>query len=98
MYHTDYLNKTNGKVLQTMMEVDNFPGLMDELKLKERKHLRGSGSESVLGCMTMKKDLIKPDFQADSYLGTLEESRTSRRNKIERLVLQADKSRIKVSH
>ena len=95
MYHTEYLGKTHGAVLREMVSAENFPGLMDELRLKERKHLRGSGSESVLGCMTMKKELIKADFRNDNYLGTLETSRTSRRDKMERLVLQADKTRIK---
>ena len=78
-----------------MLDADNFPGLMDEMKLKERKHLRGTGSESVHGCVTMKRDLIKPDFKTDNYLGTLETSRTERRTRMERMVLAADKHRIK---
>lgn len=55
MFDVDYVGASHGEVLNKMLDVENFPGLMDELTLKERKHLRGRGSESVLACLTMTK-------------------------------------------
>ena len=95
MFSTDFINKSHGQVLQNCLEAENFPGLMDELRLKERKHLRGTGSEAVNGCLTMKAELIRPDYAKDDFLSTLTESRTSRASRMETAVLNADRRRIK---
>jgi hypothetical protein len=80
MFHVDYVKKTHRNVLHSMLEAENFPGLMDELTMKERKFDRGSGSEAVQSCLTMSARLISPDFVHDEWLTTMQ--RTSREKRM----------------
>ncbi len=93
MFSVDYVKKGHKDVLKRMLEVDNFPALMDELTFKERKLDRGSGSHNVTACMTMPKKLIKQDFRNDDWLSTPQ--RTSREEKMRRMFQTASQDRIK---
>ena len=92
MFNVDYVKKSPGYVLQRMLDCDNFPGLMDELTMKERKFDRGQGSEAVTACLTMPKRLIKQDLRHDLWLSTSQ--RTSRNERINRLFMESTKTRI----
>jgi len=85
MFHTEYVKRGHGSVLKLMVEAENFPGLMDELTMKERKFDRGSGSEAVQACLTMPKKFIKPEFKHDEWLASTHTSRTSREKRMNRM-------------
>ncbi|GMI21175.1 hypothetical protein TrCOL_g1893 [Triparma columacea] len=92
MFDVNYVKKGHGTVLKKMLECENFPGLMDELTMKERKFDRGQGSASVTACLTMPKKLITPDLQNDVWLSTSQ--RTSRKERMNRMFMESNKTRI----
>ncbi|GMI13856.1 hypothetical protein TrVE_jg10920 [Triparma verrucosa] len=92
MFDVNYCKKSHPQVLDLMLDVENFPGLMDELVAKERKLDRGSGSENVTACLTMPKKLIKQDFLNDDWLSSM--NRTSRKERMNRMFGESIKTRI----
>ncbi|GMH71695.1 hypothetical protein TL16_g05721 [Triparma laevis f. inornata] len=91
MFDVGYVKKSHPEVLDLMLDVDNFPGLMDELVAKERKLDRGSGSEKVTACLKMPKKLIKQEFLNDDWLSSM--NRTSRKERMNRMFGESIKGR-----
>ncbi|GMI35991.1 hypothetical protein TeGR_g11663, partial [Tetraparma gracilis] len=87
-----YVKKSHGSVLNQMLDCENFPGLMDELHLKERKFDRGSGSEAVQACLTMPRRLIQQDLKHDEWLAN--PARTAREERMRNMFGESVKSRI----
>ena len=82
MYSTNFVDKRPGEIVTLMTKTDNFPGMMDELKSKERAYHRGPGSKNVTSCLSMPKKLITPELQNDDWLATLGEKRTAREERM----------------